>query len=543
MFRSPAQRIVALGLVVLGLAATGGLSAQALPDQGQGAVETELTIAFNSLDVEYDPHHSIYASEAQIFTGIYEGLFSYNPLTLDPVKSACASFTKSRDGLTWTFYIRDDAAWSDGSPLVASDFRNAWLRAISPSEKADYASFFDVIAGAKDYRLGLSTKPESVGISVIGDKILQVKLETPAAYFTRLLCHHSFSPIHPSMLSSHAWRDRLPFPVNGPYMISSAKAGEIRLERNPRYWDAKSVAIPRIRMVFSDDDEAVTSRYNDGEIHWLAGPMKLESVLARQTINYAPMFGTQYWFFDCATAPWSRPEVRRALALLLPWKDIRSKDRYYSPAPTLVLPYTGYDKAVGITEADEKASAKLLEDSGFPAGAGLPRLTILIPEGGDDAARVAELMKKAWARLPGLEVVVEKVPDTSYFQRMRRGPVKGGYTLGLTTWIGDFADPLAFLGMFSSDSNLNDPRYKDGEYDGLLKAAAAKDGEARLATLTEAENRLLSSATVLPISHSLAVSVIDTEYVEGWFINALDIHPLKYLAFGQRNVRPGVALR
>jgi len=400
-----------------------------------------------------------------------------------------------------------------------------------------------VIAGAKDYRLGKSAKADSVGISVIGDKILQVKLETPAAYFTRLLCHHSFSPIHPSMLASHAWKSLLPFPVNGPYMIATAREGETILVKNPRYWDVKSVAIPTIRMIFSDDDDAMTTRYNDGEIHWLAGPMTIDNVLARQTISYAPMFGTQYWFFDCATAPWSRPEIRRALALLLPWKDLRSKDHYFSPAPTLVLPYTGYDKVVGIDAIDEKAALGLLEKAGFPAGAGLPKLTILIPEGGDDAARMAGLMQKAWSALPSLEVAVEKVADSAYFLRMRKGPVKGGYTLGLTTWIGDFADPLAFLGMFASDSNLNDPRYADPEYDGLLKAAATKDGDARLAVLTEAENRLLSTAAVLPVSHSLAANVIDTEYLEGWFVNALDIHPFRYLSFGQRSVRPGVALR
>ncbi len=543
MSPSPAYRALLAALLGLGLLAGASLSAQGILGQDQEGVETELAVAFSALDVEYDPHHSIYASEAQIFTGIYEGLFSYNPLTLDPVKSAAASFTKSRDSLTWTFYIRDEASWSDGSPLLARDFRDAWLRAIAPAEKADYASFFDVIAGARDYRLGKSQKPESVAITVIGDKILQVKLETPAPYFTRLLCHHSFSPIHPSMLSSHSWKASPALPVNGPYRIASATGGKLLLERNPSYWDAKAVAIPRIRIAFTDDDKAVTEAYNDGSIHWLAGPMELDSVLARQAINYAPMFGTQYWFFDCATAPWSRSEVRRALALLLPWKDIRSKDSYYSPAPTLVLPYTGYDKAVGIESSDEKAALKLLEDSGFPGGKGLPRLTILIPEGGDDAARVSEIMKKAWAVLPGLEVSVEKVGDSGYFRRMRQGPVKGGYTLGLTTWIGDFADPLAFLGMFTSDSNLNDPRLKDGEYDALLKAAASKDGEARLATLTEAENRLLSTAAVLPVSHSLAVSVIDTDYIQGWFINALDIHPFKYLAFGQRTIRPGVALR
>ena len=95
----------------------------------------EFVVAFNALDLQLDPHHSIYSAEAQIFTAAYEGLFSYDPNSLDPVRAACRSYNRSQDGKTYTFYIRDEARWSDGSPLLARDFRDAWLRALDPGDQ------------------------------------------------------------------------------------------------------------------------------------------------------------------------------------------------------------------------------------------------------------------------------------------------------------------------------------------------------------------------------------------------------------------------
>ena len=95
----------------------------------------EFVVAFNVLDFNFDPHHSIYSAEAQVFTAAYEGLFSYDPNTLDRVKAACRSYSRSQDGKTYTFYIRDEASWSDGSPLLARDFRDAWLGRSTPGQR------------------------------------------------------------------------------------------------------------------------------------------------------------------------------------------------------------------------------------------------------------------------------------------------------------------------------------------------------------------------------------------------------------------------
>jgi peptide/nickel transport system substrate-binding protein/oligopeptide transport system substrate-binding protein len=95
--------------------------------------------------------------------------------------------------------------------------------------------------------------------------------------------------------------------------------------------------------------------------------------------------------------------------------------------------------------------------------------------------------------------------------------------------------------MWAADSNLNDARLDDPEYDRLLAVAATKSGNERLDALGLAETRLLSGAAVLPLYHSLAANVVDTDFVNGWYPNALDIHPFKYLVFGERRVRSNVA--
>ncbi len=122
----------------------------------------ELVVGMGTYDVELNPYKSIYAHEMQLFTALYEGLFSYDPQSLDPVRAQAESFEKSADGKTWTFRMRAGARWADGTPVTAGDFVESWLYLQSPRTNAEYAVFFDIKHGAKDYRTGKSSSPESV---------------------------------------------------------------------------------------------------------------------------------------------------------------------------------------------------------------------------------------------------------------------------------------------------------------------------------------------------------------------------------------------
>jgi peptide/nickel transport system substrate-binding protein/oligopeptide transport system substrate-binding protein len=491
---------------------------------------TELTAVFSGDETELDFRKSYLASEAQIFTALYEGLFSYNPLTLEPVPAAASSWRLSEDKKVWTFTIRQNAKYWNGDPLRAEDFRAAWLSLLDPVKNSPYSSLYDIIEGARDYRLGLIRDPGKVGISVPDSRTLVVTLNAPASFFPSMLCHHSFSPVHPSMVNADNWTSPL---SNGPFYVSENENGFLVLVKNRNYWDAGRVALEKITIRFTDDDSEATAMWNSGEARWIAGNVNLETLTDRSGIVVNPMFATHYYYIR-SEGPFRDYRIRRALALVLPWEEIRGN--HYLPAKTLVYPIPGYPELKAVETNIEEAQ-KLLVEAGFPKGVGLPELVIRITPS-EDADRIGKLMAAAWMDKLGIPVKLDVVPYNRYFEALKTKD----YNVGSTTWIGDFADPYTFLQMWRRDSNLNDSGHNDADYEALMEQSMAEEGDKRLETLGAAEQMLLDRGTVLPISYTPALNIVDTDELDGWFPNALDIHPFKYLSFKAFKPLPGVAL-
>ncbi|MBO4547288.1 MAG: peptide ABC transporter substrate-binding protein, partial [Treponema sp.] len=92
--------------------------------------------------------------------------------------------------------------------------------------------------------------------------------------------------------------------------------------------------------------------------------------------------------------------------------------------------------------------------------------------------------------------------------------------------------PLAFLELFRGNSSMNDSHWIDQDFDKLLDQAAwTNESKERNALLAKAEDILLSSGEVIPISHPVTCAVIDLNSVGGWISNAMDIHPFKSIYF------------
>lgn len=494
----------------------------------------EFTAVLSDNELELDPRKSFKADEAQIFTALYEGLFSYHPLTLEPVPAVASKWELSKDKKTWTFTLRENARYWNGDPVLSSHFRDSWLSLIDPSRDSPYSSLFDLIEGAKDYRLGKLKDKAKVGISTPDDRTLVVKLVSPAAFFPSMLCHHSFAPVHPSMLAVADWSKNAPI-SNGPFYIVERKDDRIVMAKNELYWDAKRVDFKRLTIRFVPDGKAASSLWDSGEASWLAGDVDLDALRDQSGVQVNAMFATHYYYVRSAVAPWSDRRVRRALSISLPWTDIR--EGHLLPAPTLIYPIPGYPKIEGAATTDLNEAKRLLQEAGFPQGVGLPELLIRITPSAD-SERIAGLMAKTWKEGLGISVRIEKVPYAQYYDSLK----KNDYVVGSTTWIGDFADPYTFLQMWRVDSNLNDARYADKDYEALVDKSMGQEGEERWKTLAEAEKLLIDGGAVLPISYTPAVNIIDMNEVDGWFPNPLDIHPFKYLSFAAFRPLPGVAL-
>ncbi|MFW5717613.1 MAG: peptide ABC transporter substrate-binding protein [Spirochaetota bacterium] len=519
------------------LLATAAFALSASFATAQAGLDTFI-VNFLPSEIGYNPVVSYTTSEAQIYSGIYEGLVGYDPYSLDPTPAVANRWEISEDGRTYRFFLRPDARYSDGSAVLASDFRATWLMMLDPETDAAYASLMDVVAGAREYRTGRTSDPDDVGINVISDRVLEVELERRATHFLRILCHHSFVPVHPSILRSRDWTDPTTIPMNGPYTVSSVANEEIILTENPEYWDARRIEYGEIRILLNDDYEAVTDSFNDGEIDWVRGGIDLQGVDRTENIVINPLFATTYYQLSAVNEPFDDPRVRRAFALLLPWNEIRDEERWFVPATTLVPQLPSYPSADGIRATDREQALALLEEAGYPEGRGMPTIVISIPTPleGDF---VAQTMIESWEDALEVDVEAETIAYPRYFSFVEEGT----FMVSTVSWIGDFADPLTFLDMWTTGSNLNHSRFSNEEYDAMIRQAMGMTGDERYETLSGAEEFLLSDGVVLPISHSPSINLIRLELVDGWYPNPLDIHPFKYLGPASGRPLPNVTSR
>lgn len=498
----------------------------------------ELVVNISSGMPDWRPHRAYNADEAQILTAVCEGLFVYDPFSMDPVPALAESWTVSKDGLTWTFTVRAGAKYGNGEPINASEIAESWLTLLDPPLCAPYASLLDCVSGAAAYREGKTADKASVGIAATGERTLVVTLVTPANHLPKVLCHHAFSAVHKSgraeALSPVRTAGFIPV-SSGPFVVASVSDGEIELARNPHYWDAASVALPSIRVILSEDPDDLTARFNRGEIHWLAGSTRIDRVLDRSSILLTPLFATEYFFFRATWGPWADARVRNALIAAVPWTELRAD--YAIPAKTLVFPISGYPELPGLTAQDVDKAKRLLAEAGVADPASLPVLEIRVPDGAA-FAKISKVLETAWTAL-GLSVFVRSIPYGEYYSTLRENT----YAIGITTWIGDFADPLSFLEMFRPGSTLNDSGWDNPEFERLIRdSSSAQDKKERYERLAKAETLLLEQGLVIPVAHNPALNIIDTNGLEGWYSNALDIHPFKFIRFGPKKPLPGVAL-
>lgn len=516
------------------LLVSSGLSAAVAEDYPQ----QEFIINLSQDMPDWRPHRAYNSFEAQLLSAVYEGLFVYDPYNMDPIPALAESWTLSANSLEWTFRMREGARFSNGEPITAAHVRDSWLTLLSPAVAAPYASLFDCIAGATAYRTGENADPSSVGIIARDQYTLVVRLSTPAPHLPKILCHHAFSVIYPGELALSAGQapgtDFRPV-ASGAFRIASADSGAIVLEKNPEYWDAAHVALPSIRVILSNDAESLTARFNRGEIHWLGGSCDLRKVLGRSSAHITPMFATEYFFFRTTWGPWADSRVRNALLLSIPWAELREGNLI--PAKTLVYPIAGYPEIAGLDTQNLDEARKKLAEAGIGDPSALPPLVISLPES-EGYRDLAKVLETAWTGL-GFRVSVRMTPGAEYYGSLRTDD----YTLGISSWIGDFADPLAFLELFRPLSSLNDSGWNNSGYEKLITDAASRSGvKDRYGKLAEAEQLLLSEAVIIPVEHSPSVNVIETDGIAGWYDNPLDIHPFKFIRFVQRKPLPGVAL-
>ena len=436
-------------------------------------------------EIILNPYTASDSNSIVIMQNLYDGLFEYDWQTSEAIPCLAESYSVSEDGLLWTFHLRN-ARFSDGSRITSETFAESW----NYMKDGPLAGNISFIARLDDGSLDLGTPDSST---------LTVRLTCPVPYLPSLLCQTCLAAIKDTTSYS------------GAYTLLGQDSQQIRLRRNPYYWD--KVETDFVDILLGD---SLGQMLLDGTAQWSMAAVDEAS----DYMIVSRLYATTFFYFSAKDGAYADENIRKALIAAVPWDIIRILQGSFMDSKSLV-PDSGLEADIS-TEI-----TRYLEEGGYPYGQRyLPMINMAVTRGAQNAT-VAEFIATRWSGVLGITVALNTVPVTLFASVPEENP----YDFCTITWIADYLDPMAFLQMFRSDSSYNLANYSDSAFDALLdEAAAASDAQSRTALLLQAEQILLDSGVVIPMSTAFATNFVRKDLISGWETNPLDIHPFKKIS-------------
>lgn len=495
-----------------------------------------LLIGNGAEPADLDPQIATAYSDQRLLNALFEGLTALDEATAQPVPAAAERWEVSPDGLIWTFHLRPNLRWSDGSPLTAEDFVVSWRRLLTPAIGAENAYYLSALKHADALQRGELRDPALLGVSAPDARTLRVTLERPTPYFPLLTGLPATYPVNQHVLARHgalvargtAWTRPGHLVGNGPFTLQEwSPNARIRVTPNPHYWDHARTRLREIVFLPTESPEVDERNFRAGQIHatftlplnkvdaWRSRPADAKASGAGDAaspLRIEPFLQTIFLRFNTTRPPLNDPRVRRALSLAIDRETIARQVLRGSRAAAFSLtpPGIGGHTSGARISTDADRARQLLAEAGHPGGAGLPEFELQC-RNDELQPQVAEVLQAIWQRELGLQVSVGRLEQKTWLQNQQ----SLAYTITFGSWIADFPDASNFLGLFTGESGYNWTGWADPEYDRLLAAAAESAGSRRGDLFNQAEHRLLEAAPIAPLFHGAQTYLLHPA-VRGW---------------------------
>ncbi|PTX95669.1 peptide ABC transporter substrate-binding protein [Opitutus sp. ER46] len=475
---------------------------------------------------DLDPPTVTAYTDMNIVMALFEGLTFIDEQTTRPVPAAAERWETSADGLTWTFHLRPNAAWSNGDPLVADDFVQSFRRTVSPRLALENASYLFPLKNAAAINAGKIEDPAALGCRAADAHTLVLTLERPTPHLPLLTSLTYWYPINPRVLEKFdAMRNRgTPWTRpgnlvgNGPFTLAEwTPHARVAVVKNPRYWNAAATQLERIEFFPYEKADAEEHSFRAGQLHvTFSLPVSRIATWRKRDpaqLRVDPFLQTTFVSFNTKRPPFDDARVRRAFALAIDRAAISrtALGGSYAPAFAATPPDSGGYTARARVDYNPQEARALLAAAGHANGAGLPALSLQV-RNDDLQPVVAEALQGMWQQTLGVHVELTPLEQKTWLQNQRTL----NYSLSTFSWVGDYPDPLTFLGLFTGQSGNNWTGWSAPEYDQLIDTAATTtDAARRLELFQEAEAFLLETAPVTPVYHGAQTFLIHPA-VRGW---------------------------
>jgi ABC-type transport system substrate-binding protein/class 3 adenylate cyclase len=444
---------------------------------------------------ELTPGHDYSLPGFYVMRNLFRGLLALGPdLEIEP--DVAERFTVSDDGRSYLFTLREDAAWSDGTPVTASDFAFTFAQMIA--DDVETAFWLD-------------------GLTAIGrdDGTLELRLRQPRNDFLYALTQPPLFPWprHVYEAMGRDWHSALPVVGNGPFVITRREEDLVVMEAVPTWRGARG-NVSEVMVEIEASQAVITDGWQRGHydvLHELVDPNMVAD--GQTVVERSPGMLTWYLGFNGQRAPVDDSRVRRALAHAIDrGRLVEPPGANPSVAGGMIPPtMPGHSHRVA-PQYDPERSRGLLAEAGFADGAALGEIVLACLDPWADAAsdicahlaRIGVMTRLLIATSdPELEVAIEDHAHAF-----------------LWVWGADYPAPGGVLDLLLGSRGV----FRDEQLEQLLaRAAGLRDNDERLRTYRQFERIWIGEqAAVVPIAYGDSI-LCRRPWVTGMWVNSTEV--------------------
>ena len=465
-----------------------------------------------------DPQFATSWESQVVMLNLFEGLLiRQSDGELAP--GAAESYTISPDGLTYTFQLRRDGTWNNGSvkdnidptPVTAKDFVFSFYRIFDPEVPSPWAGDFQAIENSREVMAGELPKSQ-LGVRAAGDHILIITLSEPSPILLEQLAGPGALPCHEEFFRSTRARYGQGISHilgNGPFRLSSWDEEALVLAPSGFYTGTQEVLCPSVVLYIQRAERDGTTQWElflDGKSDFCEIDSRQALEAEERGLSLVPTDETVWalLFRQEEGEPLENREIRRALSMAIDTAsfgervpELFGRTDSLIPQTTSLMgeSYHQLAEAEPVAYDPEEARAALeagLSQLGIEA---LPKTTLLLPESAELGA-LGGYLQKLWQRELRQFINLEVLPDLEFQKRIEAGD----FQMAVTSLSGEGGIPMGALGAFTGGSSRNLTGYANPEFDAMLaRAHTARNTREAAGYCAECEEILFQDGVAVPL--------------------------------------------